>query len=78
MHLPASCARLLGHKGFAKQYLRMLVTEIRVKGDQLRVSESNSALGQEVAQMEMGTPYGVPTFASDWLPDLGSNQGPAD
>jgi hypothetical protein len=56
----------------------MLITEIRVDGEQLRVTGSNAALAQAVAQMKMDTPAGVPTFAPNWLPDLGSNQGPAD
>ena len=70
--------KLLGHKGFAKQYLRMLVSEIRVEGEQLRVTGSNAALAQAVAQTKMDTPIGVPTFVPNWLPDLGSNQRPAD
>ena len=71
-------SKLLGNKAFAKQYLRVLVTEIRVEGEQLRVSGSNAALAQAIAQTKMGASDGVPTFAPNWLPDLGSNQGPAD
>ena len=56
----------------------MLVTEIRVEGEQLRVTGSNAALAQAVAQTKMDTRAGVPTFAPDWLPDQGSNLGPAD
>ena len=70
--------KLLGNKAFAKQYLRLLVSEIRVEGEQLTVTGSNAALAQAVAQTKMDSPDGVPTFAPNWLPDLGSNQGPAD
>ena len=70
--------KLLGNKAFAKQYLRLLVTEIRVEGTQLRVSGSNAALAQAVAGTKMDTPNGVPTFASNWLPEEGSNLRPAD
>ena len=50
----------------------------RVDSEQLRVTGSNAALAQAVAQTKMDTPFGVTTFALNWLPDLGSNQGPAD
>ena len=56
----------------------MLVSEIRVEGEQLRVSGSNAALAQAVAQTKVDTLGGVPTFAPNWLPDQGSNLGPAD
>jgi site-specific DNA recombinase len=35
-------------------------------------------LAQAVAQTKMDAPSGVPTFAPNWLPDQGSNLGPAD
>ena len=70
--------KLLGNKAFAKQYLRLLVTEIRVEGKQLLVSGSNAALAQVVAGTKMDTPDGVPTFSSNWLPEEGSNLRPAD
>jgi site-specific DNA recombinase len=70
--------KLLGNKSFAKQYLRTLVTEIRVDGEQLRLTGSNAALAQAVAQTNMDTRAGVPTFVPDWLADRGSNLGPAD
>ncbi len=70
--------KLLGNKAFAKQYLRMLVTEIRVDGEQLCVTGSNAALALAVAQTNTDARAGVPTFGPDWLPDQGSNLGPAD
>ena len=70
--------KLLGNKAFAKQYLRMLVSEISVEGEQLTVTGSNAALAQAVAQTKKDTLGGVPTFAPNWLPDQGSNLGPAD
>src|SRR6478672_5584369 len=42
--------KLLGSKSFAKQYLRTLVTEIRVSGEQLSLTDINAALAQAVAQ----------------------------
>jgi DNA invertase Pin-like site-specific DNA recombinase len=70
--------KLLGHKGFAKQYLRTLVSEIRAEGDQLRMTGSNAVLALAVAETKMHTPTRVPTSVPNWLPDQGSNLGPAD
>ena len=64
--------------GFGKEYLKLLVREIRVKGNQAEISGSYSALAQAVAETKMGTLDRVPTFVPNWLPDLDSNQGPAD
>ena len=46
----------------------MLVTEIRVEGEQLRVTGSNAALAHAVAQAKVDTRE-MPTFAPDWLPE---------
>jgi len=70
--------RLLGNKGFAKQYLRLLVTEIRLNGRGLQITGRNAALAQAVAQTKAGALTAVPTFDRNWLPDQGSNLGPAD
>ena len=42
------------------------------------MSGSYAALAQAVVQSRMGAPAGVPTFDPKWLPDQGSNLGPAD
>ncbi|WP_368492575.1 recombinase family protein [Janthinobacterium sp. Marseille-P9896] len=63
--------------GFSKQYLRLLVSEIRVEGKEVRMTGSKEALLNLMAQKKVGTAV-VPTFSHSWLPDLDSNQGPAD
>ena len=70
--------KLLVDKGFAKQYVRLLVADIRLEGNTLRMTGSYAALPEAVAEAKTGTHGGVPTFASRWLPDQGSNLGPAD
>jgi hypothetical protein len=69
--------KLLQNGTFAKEYLHLLLHEIRVNKREVRITGSYAALAQVVA----GNPDDfrrVPRFASKWLPDLGSNQGPAD
>ncbi len=56
--------KLLGNKAFAKQYLRLLVSEIRVEGERLTVTGSNAALAQAVAQTKMDTPERSAHFCS--------------
>ncbi len=63
--------------GFSKRYLHLLVNEIRVSGNEVRMTGSKAALVHAVLQKKMGTAM-VPTFVQPWLPDLDSNQGPAD
>ena len=63
--------------GFSKQYLRLLVNEIRVSGDEIKMTGSKAALVHAVLQKKMDT-MEVPSFVQSWLPDLDSNQGPAD
>jgi site-specific DNA recombinase len=71
-------AKLLEREnGFSKQYLRLLVNEIRVSGNEVSMTGSKAALMHAVLQKKMGT-MTVPTFGMPWLPDLDSNQGPAD
>ncbi len=64
--------------GFGKEYLKLLVNEIRVKGNQAEISGSYSALAHAVSEVKMGTLDRVPRYVPVWLPDLDSNQGPAD
>ena len=51
--------------------------EIRVNKRDVKITGSYAALAQAVAG-NLGDSTGVPRFAPKWLPDLGSNQGPAD
>ena len=62
---------------FAKEYLHLLVHEIRVNKREVKITGGYAALAQAVAG-NPGDSMGVPRFAPKWLPDLGSNQGPAD
>lgn len=59
-----------------KEYLRLLVKEIRLKDKQAEISGSYAALGFAVQKTKAGNL--VPAFVPNWLPDLDSNQGPAD
>jgi hypothetical protein len=69
--------KLLENGAFAKEYLRLLVHEIQVNRREMKISGSYAALAQAVAG-NPGDPVGVPRFAPKWLPDQGSNLGPAD
>ncbi len=62
-------SRLGANRPFAKQYLRLLVSEIRVVDRQLEMRGSYAALAHAVAAKKPGTLAGVPSFASSWLPD---------
>ena len=70
-------AKLFEHRPFAKEYLRLLVDDIRVSGSEIKLTGTYAGLAQAVGQ-NAGNRRPVPTFAPKWLPDLGSNQGPAD
>ena len=63
--------------GFSKQYLRVLVNEIKVSGNEIRMTGSKAAIVHTLLQKKIDTTR-VPTFVRNWLPDLDSNQGPAD
>ncbi len=63
--------------GFSKQYLRLFVNEIRVSGNEVRMTGSEAVMMNAIAQKKMDTQK-VPSFVHTWLPDLDSNQGPAD
>ena len=70
-------AKLLENGLFAKEYLRLLVHEIRVNKRDVKITGSYAALAQAVVG-NLGDSVGVPRFAPKWLPDQGSNLGPAD
>ena len=69
--------KLLQNGAFAKEYLRLLVREIRVNKREVQITGSYAALAQAVTANPDDL-MGLPRFAPKWLPDLGSNQGPAD
>jgi hypothetical protein len=53
------------------------VKEIRIAGNEVRMTGSKAALMGTVLEKKMGT-AAVPISGIGWLPDLDSNQGPAD
>jgi site-specific DNA recombinase len=71
-------ARVLDREGgLSKRYLREFVSDIRFDGKRVVMRGKKAALMNAAAQKKMGT-AGVPTSVHTWLPDLDSNQGPAD
>ena len=64
--------------GFGKEYLKLLVSEIRIKGNQAEITGSYSALAHAIDESKIDSLERVPRFVPNWLPDQGSNPGPAD
>jgi len=58
---------LIEQRIMQESYLKLLVNEIRVKGNQAEISGSYSALANAVAEMKMGTLGRVPIFVPNWL-----------
>jgi hypothetical protein len=56
----------------------LLVDEVCIEAKTAVMTDSNANLAILAAQKKMGTLERVPTFGHNWLPDLDSNQGPAD
>ena len=63
--------------GFSKRYLREFVSEIRFDGKRVVMRGKKATLLAAATQKEKGTTM-VPISVSNWLLDLGSNQGPTD
>ena len=71
-------ARVLNRtEGFSKRYLRESVSEIRFDGERVVMRGRKTTLLAAAAQKEIGTAC-VPSSATNWLLNLGSNQGPTD
>jgi hypothetical protein len=66
--------------GFSKRYLRQFVSGITFDGQSVRMQMQGKRAALLAAAMgeKMGTGNVVPISDMNWLPDLGSNQGPAD
>ena len=62
--------------GFLKRYSREFVSAISFDGKRVVIRGKKAALIETVAQKK-GTTC-VPSFTTNWLLDLGSNQGPTD
>ena len=63
---------------FAKQYLRLLVKEVRITGKKIRMRGSYEDLGHAVAKKNLDTPEGVPRFVPAWRALEDSNLWPLD
>ncbi|MDE2252913.1 MAG: hypothetical protein KGL42_01385 [Betaproteobacteria bacterium] len=66
--------------GSSKRSLRQFVSGITFDGQsvRMRVQGKRAALLAAAMGEKMGTGNAVPISGMNWLPDLGSNQGPAD
>mgnify|MGYP001017877701 CR=1 FL=1 len=53
---------------FGKEYLRLLVDEIRVEGREVFLKGSHKALAGIIQKTKPDNPNGVPSFGSVWLP----------
>jgi hypothetical protein len=65
------------NQAFAKQYMKALVSEVRMLGDLVTITGSRVSLAYAVSgagAIEARVPSSVP----NWLPDLDSNQGHTD
>jgi len=56
----------------------LLHCETHIKGHQAEISGSYSALAYAIDGSKMDSLDRVPSFVPNWLPDQGSNLGPAD
>jgi len=66
------------NSSFGKDYLKVLVKEIKVNGNLAEVTGSYGALAGAIIGTKKGADLSVPTFVSNWLLNLGSNQGHMD
>jgi len=58
---------------FRKEYLRLLVDEVSIEGNEVRIRGSHAALAGVLHKTKVGHLEGVPTFGSGWLPLTDSN-----
>ena len=63
---------------FGKQYLRLLVKDVRITGKEIRMRGSYEALSHAIAKNDLGTPEGVPSFIPEWRALRDSNPRPLD
>lgn len=67
--------KLLGdNKSFAKRYLRLLVSEIRLTAEAATICGGYAALAAAAGNETGHHPASVPSFAPNWLPDLRLNR----
>ena len=80
-HIERFCAALKARlvdpaSGFGKAYLRLLVEEIRLEGDQLKMRGSHQRLADAVGALENKKLGEVPSFVADWRARQDSNPRP--
>jgi site-specific DNA recombinase len=81
-HVDAFCRALKSkffdrESNFGKEYLKLLVDEIRVQQRQVSIRGSYSALAHVVSTKKLGNPEWVPSFGGIWLPGQDSNLQPS-
>ena len=64
--------------GFGKQYLRLLVKDVRITGKKVQLRGSYEALAHTMASGNVDTPSGVPTLGYTWRALRDSNPRPLD
>ena len=62
---------------FSKEYLKLLVDEIRVQQRQITIRGSYLALAHALSTKKLGNPEWVPSFGGVWLPGQDSNLQPS-
>ena len=62
---------------FGKEYLKLLVDEIRVQQKQISIRGSYAALAHALSTKKLGNPEWVPSFGGVWLPGQDSNLQPS-
>ena len=72
-HATVLKAKLAANGPFAKQYLRLLVSQIRVNRKDVELRGSYEALAGAIQQSTHGAPSMVPRFAPKWLPNPGKS-----
>lgn len=71
-------AVLSGPIEFRKAYLNLLVSDVRVDRETIRISGSKAALASAAIGSVKGDPDAVRTFGREWWAHKDSNLGPAD
>lgn len=66
-----------GNSKFGKEYLKLLISEIRLNGKEVYVKGYNSGVLKVLQQKKLGTRTKVPSSVINWLPSADSNHGQA-
>lgn len=69
-------AKLRGpESNFGKEYLKILVEEIRVEGGEIKLRGKLADVAGMINKTALSLPIGVPRAGSVWLPSADSNHG---